>query len=137
MKNIDIIADTLKKAKENHWPYPKTFQSLKEAGVLSYKVAWGEKYEGVYKGTFGEWREAFPHGFKPIKRRNEIFNEEQVKKAIERHQKGLTDFITLLLELAEAGVSHYTVDMDEQSVTYYDSTEKCAYRENIPQASDI
>jgi hypothetical protein len=128
----DTIADTLKQAKENRWPYPKTFQLLKEAGVTSYRVKWGEKYEGVYQGTFGEWKEPPPRGFKPIKRGKTAFSAQGVKNALNRHQRGETDFVTLLDELAEAGVSHYVVDMDKRMITYYDAQEKEYCQERVP-----
>jgi DNA-binding MarR family transcriptional regulator/uncharacterized protein YbcV (DUF1398 family) len=132
MNATEIIADILKQAKEGRWPYPKTFQLLKQAGVHSYKVKWGEGYEGIYHGTFGEWLEPAPSDFKPVKKMEIAFSQQRLKESIERHQRGETNFVTLLVELAEAGVSHYVVDMDKRTVKYFDAEEKHSYEEKVP-----
>ena len=96
MKVTEMLADTLKQAKDKKWPYPKTFQILKEAGVQTYKVTWGEKYEGIYHGTFGEWLEPAPSGYIPVKKRGATFSKQKVQEILQRHQRGETTFITVL-----------------------------------------
>jgi uncharacterized protein YbcV (DUF1398 family) len=128
----ETIAQILKQAKENKWPYPKTFQLLKEGGVTSYRVLWGETYQGLYKGTFGEWLEPAPKGYRPVSG-TFAFNKEKIKECIQRHQKGQTTFVEWLEEIFKVGVTHYVVDIGKRSVTYYSVEENQSYVDKVPE----
>lgn len=125
------IEKILKQGKENKWPYPKTFQLLKDAGVTTYEV-WLANYDNSYKGTFGEWKETPPKGYQPLIV-SEVFCQDSIADAICRHQQGETTFVEVMKELALAGVSHYRVDMGQRTVTYFDRNEKNQHQERVPQ----
>lgn len=59
-----------------------------------------------------------------------LFNELAIKKALSGHQKNQTTYFEFLEEIAQAGVTHYRVDMIKNNVTY--SNDSQAYVENIP-----
>lgn len=117
-------------AKKTKQPYPITFNQLKEAGVHLYEV-YLDSYKNIYKGTFGEWSELPPEGFSS-QIISPIFNETEISRSIKSHQAGETTFIECLSELAKAGVSHYRVQMDARTVTYYDAREENSLQEHVP-----
>lgn len=131
---IDIhakLTNILKEAKEKVWPYPKTFEVLKDAGVISYEVSWINAYKAVYQTTSGEYQEPVPAGFMLVPIASE-FSEEQVKQALLDHQQKKTNFVQFLNGLAAAGISHYRVDMLSRTVTYYNPSEKQSYVQHVP-----
>lgn len=135
--NEDKITDILKHAKETKQPYPKTFEALKEAGVISYEVRFKERYDGKYTCTFGQYQEPQLPNFTPVKVAPN-FSKEEVARVIKRHIEEKTDFATELLhELGAAGVSHYKVDMKDRTVIYYDENERNSLKEAIPLLSNI
>ncbi len=60
-----------------------------------------------------------------------MFNAEKVKEAIVNNQKGLSDFLTFLKQIAEAGVKCYDADFDAMVVSYYGTDD--LFVEPIPQ----
>ena len=64
MPQIDQIENILNQSKENHWPYPKTFAALEEAGVTSYEVKLAN-YEATYFCPSGKLEEPAPKYFQP------------------------------------------------------------------------
>lgn len=129
MKNIEQIVN---QAKKDQWPYPKTFDALKEAGVVSYAVHFSQVYKAEYKGTFGSWFESAPEGYHPISVSSE-FSGEGVKTAIIRHMEKKTSYVECIQELGRAGVSHYLVDMNARTVTYFNPSESESQVENVPE----
>lgn len=126
------INTILKEAKKEQKPYPQTFLALKEAGVTEYTVAWQADYEAVYKGNFGECHEAAPAGFMPVTIASD-FSLEAAKQAVRNVQQKKTNYVEFLAEIGAAGVSHYRVDMQKRTVTYYDPSEKFSYMEVVPE----
>jgi DNA-binding MarR family transcriptional regulator len=129
----DTIAHILKEAKDNRWPYPRTFEALKKAGVESYRVSWANgHYYGLYKGSFGEFKETAPEGFKSVPIAT-MACPEDTQNAIVRHQQKKTSFVELLAEIAKAGISHYDVDIQQRTVRYYDLNNALIREEHVPQ----
>lgn len=91
-KNMKIVKNILKESKDNKWPYPKTFEALKAAGLQSYKVEFINSYHTSYKGTFGTFEEDSIEGYKALKLSKE-FSAEGVKNAIIKHMKEHTHFL--------------------------------------------
>ncbi|HEV2916705.1 MAG TPA: DUF1398 family protein [Candidatus Babeliales bacterium] len=125
------LTEILKEAKEKLWPYPKTFEVLKDAGVISYNVSWTNAYKAVYQTTLDEYHAPMPAGFTLVPIASE-FSAEKVKQALLDHQQKKTNFVQFLNDLAVAGVSHYRVDMSNRTVTYYSPSEKQSYVQHVP-----
>ncbi|GAO43214.1 DUF1398 domain-containing protein [Flavihumibacter petaseus] len=56
----------------------------------------------------------------------------RLKQALERHQKGLTDYLAFCVQAADAGVERWTTYLLEKEVRYIDTTEEVLLREPIP-----
>lgn len=125
------IEHILKEAKETRAPYPKTFEKLKDAGVASYSVSWDKGYKATYEGTFGEWEESPPEDVHTYTI-SSTFSKDLVKKAIIDHAHKKTGYGDFLEDLSKAGVSHYHVDMEARTVTYYDASKKHSHEESVP-----
>jgi uncharacterized protein YbcV (DUF1398 family) len=52
--------------------------------------------------------------------------------ALQRNQKGESDFYTFCNEVAKAGVYKWVSDLDEMTCTYFDKTEQVIILESIP-----
>lgn len=126
------IAAIIMEAKTNRWPYPKTFEALKEAGVKLYRVKFSEKYQTEYQGDFGSWTEKPPVGYHPIKVAPR-FSGEGIKAAIIRHMKEHTSFVEFLEDIAASGASHYEVDMAKRTVTYFNLDSSQYQQEHVPE----
>lgn len=129
MKNIEAIQH---EATINKWPYPKTFDALKEAGVWSYYVEFEDRYHVVFEGESDDVVQTGLEGFQPLKAAT-MFSEQGVKQAIQDHMAGKTNYLELLSDLSQAGVSHYTVDMDARTIFYYNPDESQFVCEQVPE----
>ena len=125
------IQKILTEAKQNRWPYPKTFDALKKEGVSSYAVSLSGSYSAVYQTANGVWEEEVPDGYKAVSAAL-IFDAQKVQKSIRDHIEKSTSFTEVLFELAASGVSHYKVDMAKRTVTYYNNDETGYYTETVP-----
>jgi len=132
MQDIEII---LKTAKADQWPYPKTFEMLKKAGVTSYTIHFSSQYDATFLGEFGVWKEVAPSGYIPLQATKE-FSGDGVKAALGRHIKNQTTYVQLLAELAQAGASQYKVDMDKRTVTYSNDEGTQSYQQHVPEWSE-
>lgn len=128
---MKLLESILSNAKNNQWTYPKTFQTLADAGVASYTVSFIGSFNALYEGTFGIWNEPAPTGYvSPVL--GDEFSTEGVKMALRRHMAGETNYIEFLADLAAQGVSHYRVDMGNRTVTYFNDDETHSHQENVP-----
>ena len=131
MSQNNSIETILKQAQEKRWPYPQTFQALKEAGVETYTVRWGEDYYAEYIGSFGVWTHHGLQGWTPLLTAP-VFSENDLKASLIKHQQGKSDYVSFLKEASAAGVTHYRVEMDKRTVSYYDREERHSYVEKVP-----
>jgi MarR family transcriptional regulator for hemolysin len=127
-----IINTILKEGKAQQKPYPIIFEELKKAGVTEYTVSWQSGYNGAYTGTFGTVHEAAPAGFKSVIIAKEC-NIEAAKQALKEVSQDKINFVEWLIKMGAAGFSHYLVDMNERTVTYYNPSEKENFVEKVPQ----
>ena len=125
------VEEILKESKGNKWPYPKTFNALKEAGVEYYVVHFSNEFNATYYGTFGTYQEAVPEGYKPELIAKE-FSSESVKKSLIEHMQGKTTYTEFLIDLGKSGASHYKVVMEDRTVTYFNDAEDASHEERVP-----
>ncbi len=59
-------------------------------------------------------------------------NYETAIAALQRNQKGKTDFPTFCVEIAKTGVYKWVSDLEKMTCSYYDKHEKIIIEEKIP-----
>jgi uncharacterized protein YbcV (DUF1398 family) len=96
--------------------YPKFVQELKDIGVRGYEhlVATGITNflgDGGYQVTMSNPQESLAISERP--------SHESLKKAIESHQDGQTDYATFCKQAAESGVAVWVANFDRMHVVYY------------------
>ena len=124
------IAQIVRDAAAEKWPYPKTFYALKEAGVSSYEV-WIEDFRSVFKSASQEWEGPIPIGFQPSEAASD-FSQAAVQNALKSHQRGETTYVEFLKKMTTAGVVSYKVDMPSCSLIYRGRNDADFYTENVP-----
>lgn len=129
MKKLQSL---LKTSKLDQWPYPKTFEAMKEIGVTSYEVVVGEKYLATYLGEFGEFIEPAPEGFVPLAPA-ETFSKDTIREAIQKNIRKEATYTQFLQGIAGGGVTHYTVNMANRTVTYCGNDASEMYEEKVPE----
>jgi uncharacterized protein YbcV (DUF1398 family) len=128
---MHTIKNILIHSKENKWPFPKTFNLLKEAGLQNYTVYFADTYKSIYEGTFGTFDDESLDSYTPLTTAQE-FSKEDLKNALIHHIANNTHYLDFLKEAARCGVSHYRVDMDARTVTYYNPDESKSNVEVVP-----
>lgn len=132
MNTITQIQDILAQSKKERWPYPKTFNTLRDAGVNSYEVIFSEPFEAFYEGSFGRFEEkALPEYSAP--KINPIFSESGVQESIQKHIQEKTPYLSWLNEAASQGVASYVVNMSNRTVTYFNLDKTKQYIEHVPE----
>lgn len=129
MENLQKI---LQESKENKWPYPKTFEALIKAGVRSYTVRFNQRYEATYSGSFGTYQESSLESYRPLTP-SLTFSKAGMRQAVVTHIEKRTSFLDFLKDAASAGATHYTVDMQKRTISYYNADESSCYQEIVPQ----
>ena len=133
MKTIETI---IQEAAVNQWPYPKTFEALKAAGVQMYEVFFTDQFRTVYHGTFGTWEKNSLEGYRPSKI-GEQFSSEGIKSSIVKHGQEKTPYTQFLIDITACGVSHYRVYMDTREVIYFNPDETHSHTEPVPHWKDL
>lgn len=132
MSQTNHIISILKEAKEQQKPYPQTFETLKNAGVTEYNVSWEDNnYKAVYSGNFGTVQEPAPVGFEPVIVAK-YCDLEAAKQALREVQQKKITYVDWVTKMAAAGISHYHVDMNQRTVTYYNPSETESFTEQVP-----
>jgi uncharacterized protein YbcV (DUF1398 family) len=126
------IEEIVSRSKIEQWPYPKIFEALKEAGVLSYEADVAS-HSIVYYGHVDSYTEPVPADFLRLKPAL-TFDKAALHLAIRRNQTKQTDFAGFLHEIAQAGVQRYQVDMNTRTVAYLGHAGE-EYIEKVPQLS--
>lgn len=129
MKNKIIEIMTM--AKREHWAFPKTFNMLKNSGVLSYSVSWLNGYHANISTTLGESiTETNPEWFTQPNI-NAVYSEANAQYALRIHQEGKTTFLEWIM--ANAGVANYIVNIDDRTVRYYNREQTKSFVESVPE----
>ena len=128
-KHVEEIG---KKSKAERWPFPKTFEELKAAGVASYKfdVATAETtFTGDDGAYFSEVLDAA--GAVSIA---PALDASAVLAAIKRHMMDKTPFLDFRADAARAGVQYWEVDMNARTCAYF-GKDGGRHIEQVPQRS--
>jgi len=133
MTQSDVLDTLLIQAKKEQWPYPKIFEALKNAGVVSYEVKIAD-CDATYHGNFGIWKEPMSEGFRALTI-SPKFNKQAFIDALRRHMKKETSYVEWLGQSAAAGVARYVVNMADRTVTYYGINADDFHVEHVPQLS--
>ena len=110
-------------------PYSVYAVNLLQEGILYYEVdvSTGEK---SFIAANGETIKLSGSG--GVVHCSEEFNEDQIARAIQRTQQGITTYQTFLEEIGEAGVHSYVADLENKSITYRSHDTFDRYTEVIP-----
>jgi len=129
MFDSKVIEEIATKSKVEKWPYPKIFNSLKDAGVEHYetKVA---NHEITYFGGGKSFQEPITSEVVTLAISDQ-FNENAVQEAIRSNQSKGSTYMEFLEGIAGAGVNSYQVDMSERTVTYMAANGE-KYVEKVP-----
>lgn len=121
-------------AKDQKWPFPKTFDTLKDNDVVSYSVSWDNGYQSHFTLSDASIiEESSPEWFtQPVIATN--FSHSMAKQALLIHQQGKTTYPEWMREMAEAGITDYVVLMDSRSVIYYNTDKSQSITELVPQS---
>lgn len=131
---MELLKKVLQESKENKWPYPKTFDAIKKAGVSSYTVHFAGHYSSTYTGSFGTYEEKGLDGYKPLTA-SKSFSKTGLSQAVINHAVKKSHYLDFLKDAAASGSTHYVVDMEKRTVTYYNVDESASYQELVPQMS--
>jgi uncharacterized protein YbcV (DUF1398 family) len=124
------IEEISKQSKAERWPFPRTFDALKEAGVEYYEVSTAT-HQITYHGGGMSFSEEAPSDFRSLPVA-EKFSTIIIKQVIEKHSRGKTHYEEFLQGIAVAGVKFYRVDMLQRTVIYFGSHAGEEYAEKIP-----
>ncbi|MEQ1665169.1 MAG: DUF1398 family protein [Bdellovibrionales bacterium] len=129
--NVLKVAEISRISKSEKWPYPKTFNALKDAGVESYKTQ-VSNHELTYSGGGNSWIEK-TESDQAILSVACTFSGTEVKKVIQKHAAEKTSYISFLQGIAAAGVVCYIVDMAKRKISYQGANPGECHIENVPQ----
>ena len=105
------------RSKRERWPFPKTFEALKEGGVASYRFDVAT-CETMFLGSQGASLAEPLAGSEPVEIAPTL-NAAAVVAAIQRHMLERTPFLDFRHEAALAGVAHWEDDMRARTCTYF------------------
>ncbi|HVX01024.1 MAG TPA: DUF1398 family protein [Candidatus Babeliaceae bacterium] len=130
MINTKQLATIIERSQIEKWAYPYTFKQLQSAGVANYTVELSTPI-AFYRNSNNviEFQEIISKETLQISKQ---FCIEKLEQAIDRHQQLKTNYLELLRELADAGVTRYKVDMKSRMITYYGSQLSQNHKESIP-----
>lgn len=128
--NIEEVKRILEASTRERWPYPKTFQALLEAGVVSYRTNLANN-QTVYTGATNEYKEPNDAAATDLEVA-ELFQIEAVKRGLLHHQTYQTPFSDFLKDMAAAGVQFYEVDMTKRTINYTSGKSDESYVETVP-----
>lgn len=114
--NKNHIRQISEQSKSEKWPFPKTFETLKSEGVMSYRFD-VPTCETVFMGDNGIAYSELLAGAERIEIAPTL-DADAVAPAIKRHIANHTPFLDFRIEAARAGVEYWEVAMDARTVTY-------------------
>lgn len=128
--NVEEVKRISEVSKREKWPYPRTFQELLGAGVVSYRTSIANG-QTVYRGASGQYEEAHDAAVSTLEVA-EHFQADAVKSGLGHHQRHRTPFSDFLRDMADAGVWFYEVNMSERTIDYTSGKPGESYVEAIP-----
>ncbi|SEN50463.1 DUF1398 family protein [Paenibacillus sp. OV219] len=128
--NMEEVKQISKVSKLEKWPYPRTFQELLTAGVVSYRTSIANN-QTVFMGEDNQYEE--PNGAAAASLVvAEQFQGDAVKRGLLHHQQHRTPFTDFIQDMADAGVQYYEVNMKERMINYTSGKPSESYKEAIP-----
>ena len=111
------VVQISERSKADKWPFPRTFEALKEAEVASYRfdVPTGET---LFKASDGSTLVEPLPGVSRVTIAPAL-DGAAVAAAIQRHTIERTPFLEFRRDAALAGVQSWEVDMRSRTCTYY------------------
>lgn len=128
--NIEEVKQISKMSKIERWPYPRTFQALLDAGVVSYRTEVADNFT-TYIGQDSQYEDLNS----AMTEKSEIavtFDGNEVQRGLKHHQQHLTPYADFLKDMAKAGVQYYIVDMANRMIIYTSGRPDESYSEPIP-----
>jgi uncharacterized protein YbcV (DUF1398 family) len=132
--NREKIQEIAHRSKADQWPFPKTLNQLKAAGVDYYLVS---LYQGdiVYCGDGEELKDTNEPALQGLPTIG-TYDLPAIKAALAEHQQLKTPYAEVIKKLALAGVSSYRVDMHRRSCCYFGRNEGEKMVEFVPGHSE-
>ncbi|MFD0674692.1 DUF1398 family protein [Cohnella sp. GCM10027633] len=128
--NIEEVERISRVSKSEKWPYPRTFQELLGAGVVSYRTSLVDG-STLFRGTGAQYEEPHDPSYAALQVA-ERFQADAVKRGLEHHQQHRTPFSAFLRDMADAGVRFYEVNMSERTIDYTSGRPGESYVEAVP-----
>lgn len=131
--NKEHVRQIHEESKSERWPFPKTFEALKGAGVAAYRydVPTGET---VFMGASGISLSELPSGAGRVEIAPD-FDQQAIASAIKKHSVEHTPFQDFRTDAARAGVEYWEVSMENRTVKYCGAG-GCQHTEQVPQLDD-
>lgn len=129
MFDLQKILEITKISKAEKWPFPKTLNALKEAGVENYIV---EPASGsiTYYGYGKQHTDSEEESLKNLLPSGH-FDVKALKEAIQAHQSKRTPYSEFMREIMKAGVVRYRVDVVNRTCTYLGNRSGEEYAESF------
>ncbi|SDW98151.1 DUF1398 family protein [Paenibacillus sp. CF384] len=128
--NIEEVKRISSVSKSERWPYPRTFQELLHAGVVSYRTSVAND-NIVYMGADSQYEETKSASVSTLEVA-EQFHADAVKRGLLHHQQHRTPFAEFLRDMAAAGVHYYEVNMIDRTINYTSGRAGESYVEAVP-----
>ncbi|AZN38786.1 DUF1398 family protein [Paenibacillus albus] len=128
--NIEEVKRISKVSKLEKWPYPRTFQELLAAGVVSYRTSIANN-QTVFMGEDNQYEESNGTTGAALEVA-EQFQGDAVRQGLQHHQQHRTPFTAFIQDMADAGVQYYEVRMKERLINYTSGKPGETYEEAIP-----
>ncbi|CAH1199151.1 hypothetical protein PAECIP111893_01244 [Paenibacillus plantiphilus] len=128
--NIEEVQRISEVSKREKWPYPRTFQELLGAGVISYRTSIASNHT-VYRGAVSQYEETNDASVVELEVA-ELYQADAVKRGLAHHQRHRTPFPDFLRDMANAGVQFYEVNMEKRTINYTSGKPGESYVEAIP-----
>lgn len=123
----EIINNIYKEASERKWHFTRLFSTLKKAGLKKYTVEL-DRLKTTYFWKDGLWAKDAEGDFR-IKGE---FTVKAIQDAIAVHNEKKTSYIDFVKDITKKGCTHYVVDFDQKTVTYFGKNSSDKYVEKVP-----
>ncbi|WP_127582155.1 DUF1398 family protein [Paenibacillus koleovorans] len=132
MMNVEQVKQISENSKREKWPYPRTFQAFREAGVVSYRNMLADHTTVFFGGDGTSYEEMAPEGAGPGLAVADMYDGEAVRRDLAHHQQHRTPYVEFVQDMARAGVRYYEVNMERRVVIYTSGRAGESYTEDVP-----
>ncbi len=132
MFNPQKIKEISKVSKAEKWPFPKTLNALRDAGVKDYTVEFSSGTV-TYHASGEKMIESDVAALKNLPPSGSSFNLKGLVNAIRIHQVQQTPYSEVVKEMVRAGVVRYRVDIIARTCTYFGTNPNEEYVEKFEE----